>query len=104
MMCELDERDGCIRLRGEMTIYGAAALKTALFEALAAPRDTWSVDLAEVSEIDTAGVQLLLAAQHVCAGRGVACDLANPSATVREALDLLNISHGSARPGEGMPT
>jgi anti-anti-sigma regulatory factor len=45
--------------------------------------------LAGVSEFDTTGLQVLLMARKVCLSRGGTFTLANPSAAVRETLDLL---------------
>jgi len=89
MTCEVEKRDGRIHIRGEMTIYGAAALKDDLFAALEAELDGCALDLAAVSEFDTTGLQILLMARKVCLSRGGSFALANPSTAVRETLDLL---------------
>jgi anti-sigma B factor antagonist len=91
MTCEVDKRDGRVHIRGEMTIYGAAALKDELFAAFAPVSDACSVDLAGVSELDTTGIQILIMAQRACAARGAPFSLANPSDVVREALELLRV-------------
>lgn len=89
MTCEIEKRDGRLHIRGEMTIYGAAALKDDLFAALEGELDGCALDLAGVSEFDTTGLQVLLMARKVCLSRGGSFSLANPSAAVRETLDLL---------------
>jgi len=87
MTFEIEKRDDCDHVRGEMTIYNAAALKNGLFPANAAgPR---CIDLAEVSDFDTAGLQLLLMAERECVARGEAFSVRNPSPAVRQALDLV---------------
>jgi anti-sigma B factor antagonist len=89
MTCEIEKRDGRIYIRGEMTIYGAAALKDDLFAALEAQSDGCALDLAGVSEFDTTGLQILLMARKVCLSRGGSFALANASTAVCETLDLL---------------
>lgn len=89
MMCEIEKRDGRLYIRGEMNIYGAAALKDDLFAALEGEPDGCALDLAGVSEFDTTGLQLLLMARKVCLSRGGSFALANPSTAVRETLELL---------------
>jgi len=70
-----------VRVEGEMTIFCAEALKPLL---LADPAPA-ALDLAAVTEIDTAGVQLLLAAQR----RGT--QLLQASEAVCEVLALLHL-------------
>jgi anti-sigma B factor antagonist len=89
MTCEIEKRDGRLHIRGEMTIYGAAALKDDLFAALEAELDGCALDLAGVSEFDTTGLQVLLMVRKACLLRGASFALANPSSAVRETLDLL---------------
>lgn len=89
MTCEIEKRSGQIYIRGEMTIYGAAALKDDLFAALEAEADGCALDLTGVSEFDTTGLQILLMARKVCLSRGASFALANPSTAVRETLELL---------------
>jgi anti-sigma B factor antagonist len=75
-----------VRVDGEMTIFCAEALKPLM---LAEPAPA-ALDLSEVTEIDTAGVQLLLAAQR----RGT--QLLQASAAVNEVLALLHLPLPSA--------
>lgn len=87
MTFEIEKRDDGDHVRGEMTIYNAAELKVGLFSAASeGPR---CIDLAEVSEFDTAGLQLLLLAERECVSRGQVFLVRNPSPAVRQALDLL---------------
>jgi anti-anti-sigma factor len=91
-----------VGIRGEMTIYGAAALKESLFAALAAQTEGCTLDLADVSELDLTGVQILLMAQRACAARDLPFAVANPSDIVRETLALLRPQNFPVvRPGEG---
>lgn len=88
-------------LRGEMTIYNAAALKEKLAGVLDHPQRL-EIDLSEVTEIDSAGIQLLMLARKECARRGRALTLGNPSDAVAEAFRLLGLAawfNDSAAPG-----
>lgn len=76
-----------LRLDGEMTVFRAAELKALM----AARPDAFELDLADVSEFDTAGVQLLLMQQRLAARRGAALRLRAPSAAVRELLQLYGL-------------
>jgi len=87
MTFEIEKRDDADYVRGEMTIYNAAALKAALFSS--ASQGPRCIDLADVSEFDTAGLQLLLMAERECNARGEAFLVRNPSPAVRQALDLV---------------
>jgi anti-anti-sigma factor len=90
MTCEVEMSAGVAHIRGEMTIYEAAALKALLFKALDSEPGHCAVDLAGVSELDTTGVQLLLLAQRTCAARGATFTLTNPSSVVRDTFELLH--------------
>lgn len=74
---------------GEMTIYCASALKSALLEALRAhPEVAFEIDLSEVTEFDTAGLQLLLMLNRSCTAASRAFRIAACSAAVRDGIDL----------------
>jgi anti-sigma B factor antagonist len=80
-----------VRLDGEMTIYRAAELLALLKDALsrAAP---CTLDLSDVTEIDSAGVQLLIAARRTAAERGCELTLSAHSAPVLEALNVFGLT------------
>ncbi|WP_426192689.1 STAS domain-containing protein [Massilia sp. DWR3-1-1] len=97
-----------VRLDGEMSIYRAAELKETLLAPLAAGTLV-ELDLSAVSELDTAGVQLLLLARQTARGLGGdVCVLAS-SAPVQDLLDLLGLAdsfahrHGAAALPGAMP-
>jgi anti-anti-sigma factor len=79
-----------LRIDGEMTIYRAVELKEMLFASAAASRAT-ALDLSAVTELDTAGVQLLLLAQRAARARGVELTLQAPSAAALEVLQRLGL-------------
>jgi anti-anti-sigma factor len=76
-----------LRIEGEMTIYRAAELKQAL---LAEPAPL-QIDLSGVSEIDTAGVQLLMLAHQSAQARQHELRLVAPSPAVIEVFGLLGV-------------
>jgi anti-anti-sigma factor len=78
-----------VRIEGEFTIYRAAELKPALLAAGSGPLD---LDLAAVTEIDTAGVQLLLLAQREAQAVSRPFRLLAASPPVHEALALLRLA------------
>ena len=92
MSCEVEKHDNEILIRGEMTIYNAVAVKHELFAALAGQPHQCAIDLSNVSEIDTTGLQTLFMANRACRAGGVALTLVNPSAIVRDILELLRLS------------
>jgi anti-anti-sigma factor len=81
----------CVRLDGELTIYRAAELKPVLMAPFSQDQRV-EIDLSGVTEIDTAGVQLLLMAQrHASALQRELC-LSNLSPAVREVFGLLDLA------------
>lgn len=88
-----DEDGGPVELavRGELTIYGAAEAYGVLDSVLAEGRDL-RVNLSQVSELDSSGVQLLLAAKNAMQGQGRNFELVAHSQAVLDVLDLLQLS------------
>ncbi|MEQ8660910.1 MAG: STAS domain-containing protein [Gammaproteobacteria bacterium] len=77
---------GGFALAGELTIYTADPLRDALLSRVV-PTQPLTLDLAAVSELDTAGVQVLLVARRL-AGTLAINAAAPPVATVLERLGL----------------
>lgn len=75
---------------GEMTIYTAAEFKTSLASALAACEDL-EIHLADVSEMDTAGLQLLLAARREAERCGKSLRLKDCSVAVLDVFELCGV-------------
>jgi anti-anti-sigma factor len=86
-------RNGVCRTRvaGEMTIYQAAEMKQKLLRSLARSAEM-EIDLSGVSEIDTAGFQLLLLAKREAAFAGKALRLVAHSPATLAVLDMLNMA------------
>jgi len=82
----------CLRLEGECTIYRAAELKPLLLDALK-PSGRVILDLSGVSEIDSAGVQLLLLAKRQAEALSCEFSLSAPSPAVAEVFQVLDL-HG----------
>lgn len=80
-----------LRLDGELTIYRAAELKPALLAPLD-PGRTLEVDLAGVTELDTAGLQLLMLAKKTAQAQGGALKLTGHSAAVVDVFELLGLA------------
>jgi anti-anti-sigma factor len=78
-------------LDGELTIYRAAELKPLIVDALPAG-GTLEIDLRGVSEIDSAGVQLLMLAKREARARGGELRLAGHSPAVLEVFELLDLA------------
>lgn len=78
---------GCrLHIEGEMTVSSAAAVRDEILAALpAGSEDEVEVDLSGVSEIDTAGLQIMLQLKRKCGAR---LRLLNHSPAVLQILDL----------------
>ena len=78
-------------LADDLTIYHALDLKQTLLDALAAS-DELELDLSQVNEIDTAGLQLLILAKREAARRDKALAIVAHSPAVRQTLDFCNLA------------
>jgi anti-sigma B factor antagonist len=83
--------DARISIDGELNIYRAHEFKQTF---LAAVREAGAleVDLSGVTEIDSAGVQLLMMLRSAARERACEVRLAGPSPAVREVFDLLDLT------------
>jgi len=89
--CEMDPRQ--VTIRGAMTIYDAAAAKDTLLEVLGGAVDL-EIDLSEVDEMDTAGLQLLVLLKREAASTGKRVTFSGHSPAVLEVFDCYRISEG----------
>lgn len=76
-----------LTIDGECTIFSAQALKARLLTAFEQHREI-ALDLSRVSEIDSSGLQLLIAAKREAAARNQILAFQTPSQAV---LDILNL-------------
>jgi anti-anti-sigma factor len=79
-----------LSLDGELTIYRAAELKQTLLEPLATPV-ALEIDLSKVTELDSAGVQVMLLARRTAATKGATLRFVAHSAPVLQVLRLLGL-------------
>ena len=79
-----------IAIDGELTIYRAADLKVTVLEALRKAR-VLEVDLSGVTELDTAGLQVLMLAKNTAAADKRELHLLNHSPAVVEIVEMLNL-------------
>jgi anti-anti-sigma factor len=92
-----------LRLDGELTIYSAQETRQLLLHSLAelaqepAPA-TLEIDVSGVSEIDTAGMQLLMAARQHAREQGKDIRLAGQGASVTEVIALLGLGDYFSEP------
>ncbi len=82
--------DGRLRLQGELTIYSAAAAREALLARMQ-PGAPLELDLAGVTEIDSAGLQLLMSAKLHARAQDGELRLAAHAAPVLELIELLDV-------------
>jgi anti-sigma B factor antagonist len=78
-------------VRGNMTIYEAAADKPALLEALAKAKDL-EIDLSAVTEMDTAGLQLLVLVKRESLKTGKRLSLTGHSESSVDVLDRYGLA------------
>lgn len=86
---EHSENGAQIRLTGELTIYTVTEIKTALAEAMNGVDDV-EIDLSGVTEIDTAGLQVMLIVKR---SPGKNIRFANHPPAVRQLIELVNVGH-----------
>jgi anti-sigma B factor antagonist len=84
-------KSGTLTLAGEATIYNAKDLQEQLHAAVRKRRSLRTVDLSQITELDTAGVQLLLGLKEWGQREQRPLTFKGPSAAVREVLELLQI-------------
>jgi len=85
--------DGICRIgiEGELTIYAAAQAKENLLSAMAAGNEI-EINLAQVSEIDAAGLQLLALVKREAAEKNKPLRFIAHSQAVLDMLDLCNLA------------
>jgi len=77
-----------LRIEGELTIFRAMELKPVL---LATPPVT-EIDLSGITDLDTAGVQLLMLAKKTAQSQGRNIKLVGHSPVVIDVFELLNVA------------
>jgi anti-anti-sigma regulatory factor len=85
------ERASSFRLPPDMRVATASALYAQLAEPMA-PRGAWQFDGSAVAQIDTAGVQLLLAVSREAAQRGIRFSLNPLSPELADSLRAASVN------------
>jgi anti-sigma B factor antagonist len=80
-----------LKISGDMTIYHAQELKSALLDALSDCEEL-EINLAEVSDMDTAGFQLLVMAKRSALAADKQLTLTAHSPVVIEVLDTYHMA------------
>jgi len=80
-----------LHIEGDMTIYTAAALKEELMKYITQPCER-EINLSEVSEMDSAGLQLLILAKRESIRNNTALRLTEHSRAVLDVLDICNLA------------
>jgi anti-anti-sigma factor len=80
-----------LSLREDMTIYHAPAQKATLLDGLAKAK-ALELDLAQVAEIDTAGLQLLLLVKREAAAASKECRIVAHSSAVSEVIEFTRLA------------
>ncbi|HEY4365807.1 MAG TPA: STAS domain-containing protein [Steroidobacteraceae bacterium] len=91
MSIQIESRNGVVHIEGEMTIYSAATMLRDALAAVGATTDDVAFDLTQVSELDTAGVQILLAARNLAQQQGRTFGIVAASAATRDVLALCGL-------------
>jgi len=76
---------------GDLTIYRAADVKRELLDQLE-QHDPLELDLSQVAQIDTAGIQLLVLAKRESQRRGTTLRIVAHSQAVQELIDFYNMA------------
>lgn len=93
------EKGACVvRIEGEMTIYNAIEIKKGLDRWLNGAGEI-HMDLSQVSEIDTSGVQLLLLARREALRLKRGLKITSHSHATRSVYELYNLAHHFEDPG-----
>ena len=79
-------------IEGPMTFVRAIELRDAVLLALKPQSSLVKFDLSDVTELDSAGVQILLLAKRTAAARNMELQLVGQSPAVLRTLELLHLS------------
>jgi anti-anti-sigma factor len=80
-----------LKLEGEMTIYNAAEMKASLTDTLHKCQEM-EIDVSKVSEMDTAGVQILLLTKREAGNHNKSLRVVNHSDAVLELFNLYHVA------------
>ncbi|MDF3822700.1 STAS domain-containing protein [Leptospira sp. 96542] len=81
-----------LHISGELTIYRAAELKQFLLQALPQSSGHLDLDLSGVTEMDVAGLQVLMTVKQAAQARQGDLHLVNHSPAVVDVFEILNVA------------
>lgn len=84
-------------------MHHAETLAPLLLAAFPGDGSAAQLDLSDVSEIDTAGLQLIMAARREAANRSISLSIVAASQAVRDTLELFRQAALIAPPAESKP-
>ena len=96
---EFNADTGCLTITGELTIYQAKEATDLLREAFGTGKLN-CLDLAGVTELDTAGLQLLMVAAGLDSASGKAIEVLTSSEVVLQALGFAGVKLESGETGD----
>jgi anti-sigma B factor antagonist len=88
-----------LHVEGPMTFARATELRDAALAALEQQSPLVEFDLSDVTELDSAGVQILLLAKRTATARSQELQLVGQSPAVQQTLELLRLSVLFGSPG-----
>ncbi len=80
-----------VSVSGEVDVSNASELRDAIDAALSEGVSSVSVDISDVSYIDSTGIGVLVGAAHRAVDGGIAFSVANPQRNVARILSLLGM-------------
>jgi len=83
--------DRTLALTGELTIQAASAVRDQVLAALQESSTSITLDLSQVEAIDSAGVQILLAARRTAASRELRLAVTGLTTPIAEALAVYGL-------------
>ncbi|MCL6702585.1 STAS domain-containing protein [Pseudomonas sp. T1.Ur] len=90
LLYEIEDDTAQVQIDGELTIYTAADLAAQLLPRLGAT-PAMALDLSQITEMDGAGLQLLLMVQREAPKAGTQLTVTGQSKAVTETLVLCNL-------------
>ncbi len=88
---ETDEKKTSLCIDGELTIYSAQEYRKSIIAGFSAHK-TLDVDMTDVDEIDTSGLQLLLAMNKELVTNGSEMTLVSVSDVTKDAIQVSRLS------------
>src|SRR5690242_19599048 len=92
MNSQVHRVEGRLQISGEMTIYTCETLASEVLAALEGYPGSAGLDLGQITEIDTAGLQLLLLARMRARTLGSELTITNASVAVAEVLEMCGLT------------